>query len=71
MWAVSVLRHGNEIGLSRQDLDQLSPADLEDRMSRARARLAAKGPHYIIASTADLIPVVDDITARLARGERP
>jgi phosphonoacetaldehyde hydrolase len=40
-------------------------------MSGARARLAAKGPHYIIASTADLIPVVDDITARLARGERP
>jgi phosphonoacetaldehyde hydrolase len=71
MWAVSVLRHGNEVGLSEADLDQLSPADLEERMSGARARLAARGPHYIIDATADLLRVVDDITARIARGERP
>src|ERR1039458_6637292 len=59
MWAVSVVRHGNEVGLSREAVAQLAPAALEERMSPARARLAAKGPHYIIDSTADLIPVVD------------
>jgi phosphonoacetaldehyde hydrolase len=71
MWAVSVLRHGNEVGLSREALSQLSPAEWDQRMSHARGRLAAKGPHYIIDSTANLIPVVDSITARLVRGERP
>ncbi len=71
MWAVSVLRHGNEVGLSRAAVEELTPAELEEVMGRARARLASKGPHYIINATADLISVVDEISARIARGERP
>ena len=71
MWAVSVLRHGNEVGLSEEAVKQLAPRELEARMSAARARLAVKEPHYIIDATADLIPVVDEISARIARGERP
>jgi len=71
MWAVSVLRHGNEVGLSREVLEQLSPEEQHERISGARARLAAKGPHYIIDATADLIPMVDEITARIVRGDRP
>jgi phosphonoacetaldehyde hydrolase len=71
MWAVSVVRHGNEVGLSRDAMDALSPAEQERRISEARARLAAKGPHYIIETTAQLLPVVDEISARIARGDRP
>jgi phosphonoacetaldehyde hydrolase len=33
--------------------------------------LQAAGAHYVIDSVADLMPVVYDIDARLARGERP
>jgi len=29
------------------------------------------GPHYTLDSTADLIPFVGEISARIARGERP
>ena len=71
MWAVSVLRHGNEVGLSRDAVEQMAPSELQDRMSTARARLASRGPHFIIDSTADLIPVVDEISSRIARGLRP
>jgi len=71
MWAVSVLRHGNEVGLSQEAMESLSPAEQQERMSAARARLSAKGPHYVIETTAQLLPVVDEISARLARGERP
>jgi phosphonoacetaldehyde hydrolase len=71
MWAVSVLRHGNEVGLSREALEQLSPKEIEEKLNGARARLATRGPHYVIGSTADLMPIVDEITARLVRGERP
>ena len=71
MWAVSVLRHGNEVGLSKEAVEKLSAPELEAAIGGARARLAAKGPHYIIDGTADLIPVVDKISARIARGERP
>ena len=34
-------------------------------------RLAAAGAHYVIDGVADLLPVVDLIEGRLARGERP
>jgi phosphonoacetaldehyde hydrolase len=71
MWAVSVLRHGNEVGLSKEAVENMPADELESVMGAARARLSCKGPHYILDGTADLIPVVDEISARLARGERP
>lgn len=71
MWAVSVLRHGNEVGLSRNAVEEMTEEALNERLGVARARLAARGPHYIIDSTADLLPVVDEISCRIARGERP
>jgi len=71
MWAVSVVRSGNEVGLSKEELDNLPVANHNAIISAARARLSACGPHYLIDSAADLIPVVDEITARLVRGDRP
>jgi phosphonoacetaldehyde hydrolase len=71
MWAVSVTRSGNEVGLSQDELSALPPAEQRDRVAAARGSLAASGPHYIIESVADLLPVVDDISARMVRGERP
>jgi phosphonoacetaldehyde hydrolase len=71
MWAVSVIRHGNEVGLSKEELESLPAGEREALCTAARARLSVLGPHYIIDSTADLIPVIDDVSARLARGERP
>lgn len=71
MWAVSVVRSGNEVGLSRQDLENL-PAPMRERvLAAARSRLEATGPHYIIDSVADLMPVIEEISARLAHGEYP
>jgi phosphonoacetaldehyde hydrolase len=71
MWAVSVLRHGNEVGLSKEAVNSMPEAELKARIGVARARLAAKGPNYILDGTADLIPVIDEISDRIARGERP
>lgn len=71
MWAVSVVRHGNEVGRSKEMLESLPADEVDTLLSVARARLASKGPHYIIDQTADLIPVVDEISARIARGQRP
>lgn len=71
MWSVSVVRHGNEVGLSKESLEKLSEVEVEHAVQAARARLWLKGPHYIIDQTADLIPIVDEISARIGRGERP
>lgn len=71
MWAVAVVRHGNETGLSREDLEALPDDERETRILLARERLAARRPHYLLDQTADLLPVLDEIGERLARGERP
>jgi phosphonoacetaldehyde hydrolase len=71
MWAVSVTRTGNEVGLSQAEMKALSPEEQKERIAAARARLAAFGPNYIVEGVADLIPVIDEITARIARGDRP
>lgn len=71
MWSVAVVRHGNEVGLSREEFNDLSPDDQKLRLAAAGARLAVKKPHYIIDSTTDLLPIIDEIDARIARGGRP
>jgi phosphonoacetaldehyde hydrolase len=71
MWVVSVIRSGNEVGLSEAELAAMPMAEREARFSAARAKLAACGPHYMIDTVAALVPVIDDISARIVRGERP
>jgi phosphonoacetaldehyde hydrolase len=71
VWCVSVVLSGNEVGLSLEEMASMPPDDLAARVSAARARLAACGPHFLIDSVADLIPVIDEISARIARGEKP
>jgi phosphonoacetaldehyde hydrolase len=71
MWAVSVVRSGNEVGLSQEELAALPAAEQNAVLCAARARLSACGPDYLIDSVADLMPVIDDVTARLVRGEKP
>jgi phosphonoacetaldehyde hydrolase len=71
MWTVSILRSGNEVGLSEQQLEALPPAERDRLLAAARQRLEAAGPHYIIDTVFDLMPVIDTISSRISRGERP
>ncbi|MGR7923017.1 phosphonoacetaldehyde hydrolase [Zobellella denitrificans] len=71
MWTVALAVSGNEVGLPLEDWQALAPDERQRLRERARARLAASGAHYVIDTIAELIPVIDDIEARLARSERP
>ncbi len=71
MWTVGLAMSGNEIGLPLADLRALPPAERESRRERAYARMRQGGAHYVVDSIADLVPCLDDIERRLARGERP
>lgn len=71
MWTVGVTTTGNEVGLSRKDWDALDAGEQARLNSRAREKLYAAGAHYVIQGVSELLPVIDDINARLARGERP
>lgn len=71
MWTVAVAISGNEVGLSEADWEALSPAEQQRRRYVAYSRLRAGGAHYVIDSIADLLPYIELIERRLARGEKP
>lgn len=70
-WTVGVALSGNALGLSRSELAALDAVDRSDRRAEAVRTLTRAGAHYVIDSVSDLLPVLDQIDGRLARGERP
>ncbi len=71
MWAVGITVTGNEVGLSPADWTALPAAEQQRLNDKASVKLLEAGAHYVIDGVKDLLPVVDAINARLARGERP
>ena len=71
MWTVGLTRTGNELGLNEAEIASLAPEDLEQRLACARSRMEQAGAHYVVDGIGDCDPIIDDINARLARGERP
>jgi phosphonoacetaldehyde hydrolase len=70
-WTVGVSLSGNALGMSRSELEALSPLERAERRWGAAGKLQRAGAHEVIDSVADLLPVIDRIEGRLARGERP
>lgn len=71
-WAVGVARYSNYMDFDTPNGDRkVSKAELERRLGHTRKLLRETGAHYVIDSIADLDPVIADIEARLARGEKP
>jgi phosphonoacetaldehyde hydrolase len=71
MWTVGVALSGNELGLDAAEAAALAPGERAAAAAAAAARFATAGAHYVVASVAELLPVIDDISARLAAGETP
>jgi phosphonoacetaldehyde hydrolase len=70
-WTVALAATGNEIGLNEADFAALPADEQAGRLAGARLRLAQAGAHYVLDNLAGLPPVLDEISARLAQGERP
>jgi phosphonoacetaldehyde hydrolase len=71
MWTIGLALSGNEIGLPLAEVQALGREELERRRQRAYTRLHQAGAHYVVDSIAEVPPCLDEIEARLARGERP
>ena len=71
MWSVGLAKTGNEMGMNLAEIESLAPDEYKRRLARAYDRMRAAGAHYVVDSIADVAPVLDQIDARLARGERP
>ena len=71
MWSIGLAVSGNEVGLSLADWEALPEDEKTARRERAYRRMLQSGAHYVVDTIADLMPCLDDIEARLKRGERP
>ncbi len=70
-WAIGLSRTGNYVGLSEADVAALDPVERRRRIAEADDLLRRRGAHYVVESIADVLPCIDDIEARLRRGEQP
>ena len=71
-WGVGLVRYSNYMNINSLDEEAtLSEAEIARRMAKTRAILETAGAHYVIDSLVELPAVIDDINARLARGEKP
>jgi len=71
-WGVGLVRYSNYMNINTLDEEAtLSEADIQRRMAHTRKILEQAGAHYVIDSLVELPAVIEDINARLARGEKP
>ncbi|MBV8617804.1 MAG: phosphonoacetaldehyde hydrolase, partial [Curvibacter sp.] len=70
-WVVGLAVSGNMVGLTEAQWLALPQTEQARLRAQAAAELHAGGAHYVVDSVADLLPVLADIEARLARGETP
>jgi phosphonoacetaldehyde hydrolase len=71
MWTIGLAKTGNELGLTEKQAAMLDPEILDARVARAYQRMSQMGAHYVVDGISDVMPALDDINRRLARGERP
>jgi phosphonoacetaldehyde hydrolase len=60
---------GNEVGLTLEQWKALSETEKRLKRDRAYTRMRQCGAHYVVDSIADIMPCIDDIQARIRRGE--
>jgi len=71
MWTIGLTRTGNELGLNEAEIEALPEAEYDRRMAHAYERMYHAGAHYVVDGISDVLPCLDAIEQRLARGERP
>jgi phosphonoacetaldehyde hydrolase len=71
MWSIGLAISGNEVGLSLDDWQALPEDERNVKRERAWRRMLQSGAHYVVDTIADLMPCIEDIEARLKRGDRP
>jgi phosphonoacetaldehyde hydrolase len=71
MWTIGLAVSGNEVGLTLAEWEALRAEEQRFRRARAYRRMHRAGAHYVVDTLADILPCLDTIEARLAKGERP
>ncbi|MGI8703430.1 MAG: phosphonoacetaldehyde hydrolase, partial [Candidatus Limnocylindrales bacterium] len=61
----------NYVGLNEAEYAELAEDEQRTLVAKADDLLRRQGAHYVVETISDVLPCLDDIEARLRRGERP
>ena len=71
-WGVGVARYSNYMDIDSLEHEKsLSEAEMQRRLAFTRETLRNAGAHYILDTLDELPEVIEDVNARLSRGEKP
>lgn len=71
MWTVGLAVSGNEVGMMLDQWRALAAPEQQAKRERAYLRMWQCGAHYVVDTIADIMPCIEDIQARIRRGEAP
>ncbi|MBX3684217.1 MAG: hypothetical protein KF731_16480, partial [Thauera sp.] len=71
MWTVGLALSGSPAGLTLGEYESASAEQRREVRERVTPAFVGAGAHFVIDTIADLLPVLDEIEARLEGGERP
>jgi phosphonoacetaldehyde hydrolase len=71
-WGVGIARYSNYMDVDNFEHEKsLSEQEIQRRLAFTRETLRKAGAHYVIDIFDELPEIIDDVNARLARGEKP
>ena len=71
-WTVGIARYSNYMNInSFEEAETVSEEEISRRLGKTREILEKSGAHYVIDEFPELLGVIADVNARLARGEKP
>lgn len=65
VWTVGVILGSNELGLTQEEVEQMSPATLAARKAEVRQRMLLAGAHYVVGSIEELPQIIELINHKL------
>ena len=71
MWTISLALTGKEVGQNHAEVRNALADELKRKLERAYGRMAQCGAHSVVDGIWDVPAGLDDISARVRRGERP
>ena len=71
MWTIGLTRSGNSVGLTEEQWGRLDGSEQARLIANADEELRLAGAHYTAESIAHVLPILDEIERRIARGEHP
>jgi len=71
MWVVAVIRSGNEMGFSEMEIHEQNLAEIIKKHNLSERKFKKAGAHYIVNGIWDCLPVLDEISDKILKGNSP